>query len=185
MKVLARILTSLVMVLVVMPAIAAQVKGAEKRKRPVRFSRDAIQIDEIVRMEDDPNYIEWKKENAREDELRDRGIDEVKQQRELAEERQEKARLEFIAEREQVQKLEAKKLTEQWDGYRKHIQEKRRLALDQEQGRREFVKQRAEEDRKVEADRQARLRKVYGPDRMPAAIPDDPKYPWLKEKDVE
>ncbi len=147
-----------------------KLKGAEERKNPRQFQRDALTIDEVIRMEEDEGYEAWKREEERAEREREASVAEVLRDREAYEANLEKARLEYIRERDAAKGKRAQQEAERNKAFRLHLAEKRKRRQFQEEARVAFVRQQELERSKVEARTLARLQRIYGTNRRPASI---------------
>lgn len=141
-----------------------KLSGTTKRKRQVEPM--AIDIEDVLRAEEDPNFATYLKEKEK-----------IKQQEKLEAATINKERFEF----EQAQEKARFKCTqnqnclilsdeENMRAYRQHLQEEKALELQYEKYRQEYVKLRNEGNRKTETERMARFQKAF-PDskRLPAS----------------
>lgn len=164
-------------------ADTVKLKGAAKRKNVRQYDRNAIQIDDLVRMEDDLGFADWKAEEERKEALRAKQAEAYKLERERYEASLEAARIQFIQEREQGKKSEAAKEVERIKDFQRHLKEKQARKRSQERARATFAAESQIARERMDASRIARLQKVYGFNRMPAALEDDmSKYPNLRHK---
>ncbi len=164
-------------------ANTVKLKGAEKRKNARTFDRNAIPIDDLVRMEEDLGFAEWKASELRKEAAQEKLAEDYKTTRERYEASLERARLQFIEERELGKKSEKAKEIERIKDFRKHLKEKQARNRRHEEARIAFAQRSIQERDRIDASRLARLQKVYGANRMPAALDADmPKYPNMRQK---
>jgi hypothetical protein len=159
------------------------VKGAEKRRNVHKYDLNAVPIDDLVRMEEDVGFAEWKAQELRKEQARQKLAEEHRAKREQYEASLEKARQQYIVEREEGRKSERAKELERIKDFRQHLKEKRARHQQQERAQMAYARESLARREKFEATRLARLQAVYGPSRMPAAAyQDGPKYPYLAPK---
>lgn len=164
--------------------LLGQSGATDTRKNPRNFDRDAMTIDEIIRMEEDEGYAQWKRDEARQEEIRQKAAASVTAEREAYERELEKARQEYLVVREKLKGIERKREIERRKDFYVHMARKRARREEHEKARAQFAIQAAVQRQRSEERHIARLQKVYGGDRLPASAlePEIPKYPDLAPK---
>lgn len=152
------------------PVAKVKLKGAEERKNPRNFSRDAMTIDEIIRLEEDEGYEDWKRQQEKAERQREAAVEEVLQARAAYEASLERARLEFIKERDARKGEQARREAERVRDFRRHMAEKRKRRQAQEEARIAYAQEQEVQRARIEARTLARLQKIYGTNRMPATV---------------
>jgi hypothetical protein len=145
-----------------------QAKGATPRRHQVDSPQ--IEIEDVIRAEEDPGFLEYLKERARQERAQAAAALANKKQRQAEEAAYEKARLRFVEERERrkvafdEEKLEKQLLKEQQAWESEH-----------EKYRRAYVDSRQKQIEKTNIERTARIKKAFSPanssERLPASNP--------------
>ncbi len=172
-----RVVLTLILVLTfISESQAREIKGATPRKKRHVKLLD-VDIEDLVRAEDDPNFEEFLKEREHQHQIDQASIELHKKQRQEFEDETEKKRRDFIDARSKKVPVN---MTELYQDYKRHLEEKRNWRREQAAGRAKQVADHEAQVHQIQASRQVRLEKVFPNQRLPASI-EEPKYPKKTE----
>lgn len=153
-------------------------RGATPPRKTRHVKVLEVDIEDLVRAEDDPNFQEYLKERAANERVDESAIEKQKAERLAYEESLEKGRLEFIKERDSTVKPN---YMGDYNDYKSYRQEQQKWRMEREKERKQQVAEREVEIRKIQVAKQERLLKAFPNQRLPASI-EEPKYPKHHDK---
>lgn len=135
-------------------------RGAAKRKHYTEPSQ--MDIDDVIRAEEDPNFLQYLKDREREHKLDEAAALENRRQRRAEEAAHEKARIQYVIENQRAAPDEARQ---------EEIYTKEQMAWEQQQERyrQQYVMDHHKREERLKIERMARIQKAFSPQRMPAS----------------
>ncbi len=142
-------------------AEVVKAKGAVNRKHFYESSQ--IDIEDIIRAEEDPGFLKYVKDRERQKKLEEVAYINCRKQRKAEEAAYERARVQFVIEESKKPIRDDSKAEAQYEREQKALEQR------QEKLRKEYVISQQKHEAQLKMERMARLQKAFSPDRMPAS----------------